>query len=233
MRWLLVAGTVLASVSTGGFASAQEPSGGPTEISATEAPSTGAAPAEASSGAHLHDRFYLRFGVGSGYAHDQLRSEYIIFSYEGEAQGASVVGELSAGWSLKPGLIVGGGIYFEQVADPKITVEGQDVSDDVSVGTLVLVGPMIEWYPNAKGGFHLGGAVGGARINVKDESGQTKDNSPVGGGGMFGIGYDFWVADEWSVGVAGRFTGARMEDSDANITHTWSAGSLLVNATYN
>jgi hypothetical protein len=175
---------------------------------------------------------YLRAALGGGGVRDGLSSTFLL-GFDGEATGASGVGGLSIGGAIKPGFILGGGLYFEQVADPKVKINGVDVSTDVSVGTFGLIGPMIEWYPNAQKGFHLGGAIGGARIQMKDSSGRTKNNEPVGGGGLFEIGYDWWVSDDWSLGVMGRLTGATMRDSEAQVRHNWSGGAVLFTATYN
>jgi hypothetical protein len=60
----------------------------------------------------------------------------------------------------------------------------------VSVGVLTLFGPMIAWFPDAHGGFHLGGAMGGARVTMKNSQDERLDNQPVGYGGVFFVGYD-------------------------------------------
>ncbi len=184
---------------------------------------------------HRHDTLYLQLSAGGGYAHDDLKYEGIFgfAAFTGQGQGASVLFDARGGYAVKPGLIVGGGVFVEQVANPKVTFAGKDVSSDVSVGTLVLFGPLIDWYPSAEGGFHLGGAIGGSRITMKDKNEQKLDNQPIGAGGVFFIGYDFWVADEWSLGLELRSTGATMYDSTSNVRHTWGSGGLLVTVVYN
>lgn len=187
-----------------------------------------------STGMYLHDGFYLRVAVGGGRLRDDFEHEVtrlIGLGAEGHAEGASVGGELSAGYALKPGLILGGGVFVEQVASPKVEIGDQDVSDDVSVGTLVLAGPIIEWYFQPDGGFHLGGGPMGARLQIKDETGGISDHEPVGGGIVAGFGYDWWVGEQWALGVMGRFVAARLEDDD--IVHTVTVGSLMLTATYN
>jgi hypothetical protein len=202
--------------------------------SATAQEATAEPAVKKSSLPHTHDGFYLQLSLGGGYAHDDLKySSFLGGDITGTGEGASGMFDVRAGWSLKPGLIVGGGLFIEQVASPKVTIEGQDVSTDVSVGIFTLFGPLIDWYPSAGGGFHLGGALGAARLTMKNKQDEKLDNQPVGGGGIFFIGYDFWIGDEWSLGVELRSTGASMNDGDTNVRHTWGSGGILATLVYN
>jgi hypothetical protein len=181
-----------------------------------------------------HDGFYLSGALGFGRMRDDMKLTVDLLGlgreYEGHAEGFSVAGHLFAGYTVTKALVVGGGIFFEQVADPEIELEGSDLGDDVSVGTLVLVGPGVVWYPDKHGGFHLLGAVGGARIELRDDSDRIQDHSPVGGGIAIGVGYDFFIGDEWSAGVLLRGVGATL--SDDNLTHRVTTGSLMLSVTY-
>jgi hypothetical protein len=74
--------------------------------------------------------------------------------------------------------------------------------------TTTLVGPFFDGYPNARGGFHLGGALGFAqdRLSRTAVAGFKKAT----GFGLAGwIGYDLWVAEQWSVGGLVRLMGTR------------------------
>lgn len=188
-------------------------------------------------GAYTHDGFYLRLGLGGGYVHDNLKYEgptlLGLAAPTGEAQGASFQGDFAAGWAIKPGLVIGGQVYIEQVANPKVTIGGQSYSANVSVGTLTMFGPFIDWYPNAHKGFHFGGMLGVSRITMKDNSNTQLNNEPVGGGGMAFVGYEWWVGKQWAVGLMGQFAGASMNDSSSNIRHTWTSGGLALSVTYN
>ena len=192
-------------------------------------------PAEPSGeGMYLHDGFYLRMAVGGGRFRDDFKHEITrLFGIglEGHAEGASGSFEVSAGYALKPGLILGGGVFIEQAVEPKVEIGDADYSDTVSVGTLVMVGPMIEWYVNPEGGFFFGGGPVGARLQIKDESGDLSDHEPVGGGLVANVGYDFWVAEQWSLGIMGRFSVVSLRDDD--IIHTVTVASALLSVTYN
>jgi len=179
-----------------------------------------------------HQGFFLRAAGGGGAFHDSFKLPLGLFNLGGDATGASGSFEVSAGYAIRPGLIIGGGVYGEQVVSPKITFEGSPVTTDVHVGTLIMVGPFIDWYPKA-GNFHFGGAVTAAHITLKDNSGNISDQSPTGGAVVGEAGYELPFTDDsqFAIGLMARVVVGYLTDSSYN--HTITAGSLLVNFTYN
>lgn len=180
-----------------------------------------------------HDGFFLRAAVGGGAMSDKFDVEVApllgIRAIDGTAKGPTASGQIDAGGSLRPGLVLGLSLAIEQAASPKVQVQGQDTSS-VSVGTFTLFGGMIEWYPKAEQGFHLGAVVGVARLTMSDTSGQVSSNQPVGVSGAADVGYEVWLGDEWSLGASLRGLGGSL--SDNGIHHEIVAGSVLVNVTY-
>jgi len=190
------------------------------------------APALEDPTAEYHEGFYFRVALGAGALVDSFNGPFGI--WDGHAEGGSGSFELALGGSLAPGLVLGGAVMVEQVVDPKVTINGAPASesDNVSVGTFVLVGPFLDWYPSPEGGFHLQGMVGGARIELKDSEGvEREDHHPIGGGAAIGAGYEFWIADEFSLGILGRIGWGTMRDDD--VTHHVGTFSALVTLTYN
>jgi hypothetical protein len=57
-------------------------------------------------------------------------------------------------------------------------------------------------------------------------------NSNGPGGPIFGagVGYDFWVADEWSIGVMGRFAYAPLKEND--VTYRTIDPAILATFTF-
>jgi hypothetical protein len=83
------------------------------------------------------------------------------------------------------------------------------------------------------------GAIGIATVRglSVDSARFDEDTLSVGGGLMFGFGYDWWVSDEWSLGILGRLAIGFTGQDDAGGTR-WYHGvggspSVLVSATYN
>lgn len=179
-----------------------------------------------------HTGFYLRLGAGFGGMVDG-------FSRTGEreaeatASGATGAFEIAAGGSIKPGLVLGGGFFMDWMANPRIEIDGQDVTDQLgdqmSVGSLLMIGPMIDWYPNPDRGFHIQGVLAGARLDVSDSSGNVQ-HSPLGGAVLLGVGNEWRVGNCWGIGVLGRLTLAALGDADW--THRVGALSLLFTASF-
>jgi hypothetical protein len=61
-------------------------------------------PRAAAAEPRTHDGFYLRLGVGPGYALGTLASD----AGSGDSTGVNVSTQLAIGWTVRPGLVVGG-----------------------------------------------------------------------------------------------------------------------------
>lgn len=196
-------------------------------------------------GVRLHDGLYLRGALGGGSVAargyrtdaDGNRSEY-------DFQGDAFATDLMLGFTPKPGIVIGGG-YFANHAGRTREESGPDGDPAMSFG---MIGPFVDYFPDPRNGFHLGGAVGPA-ATVSYDPGQMErhegmEEDPVvafGFGGSLWLGYDFWIADQWSLGVNLRGTAARVksydyesEDRPMRAHDRLGAGSvaLLVSALY-
>jgi hypothetical protein len=99
-----------------------------------------------------------------------------------------------------------------------------------------MLAAMIDVYPNAKGGFHLGGGIGFASFRVRaDQDPRSSDNGQNGFGIAPHVGYEWWVANYWGLGVLGRFVFARTggDYADGKEKDTVTGGAILFSATYN
>jgi hypothetical protein len=112
---------------------------------------------------------------------------------------------------------------------------------DFKLSQLSVIGPFADWYFVPSRGFHAQVAPGVANYiagagEPQNEGPQAQAHTAVGFGFMLGVGYDFWIGDEWSVGVLGRFVYATTHGSD-NRHVEWSHASyspaVMLSATYN
>ncbi|HMR08174.1 MAG TPA: hypothetical protein PKA88_20475, partial [Polyangiaceae bacterium] len=69
-----------------------------------------------------------------------------------------------------------------------------------------------------------------------DDGDDRTDKLAVGFGAALGVGYEMWVADEWSIGALGRVqfisTAVEFETIKADIKYQTVAPALLLTATY-
>lgn len=165
----------------------------------------------------VHDGFYMRFGSGLAGFDERLSSEDSAV-YGGEiksrTRGIATVSELALGGTVSKGVVVGGGIYTADLLASTLRLERGSAGEpppelDTGLRNLVLLAPFIDIYPNPRRGFHVQGALGLAALTASVFGSSATDRSKysaIGGGLMLGAGYDWWVADEWSLGVLGRAT---------------------------
>jgi hypothetical protein len=205
----------------------------------------GSAPAIArtrgpSTDAHLHDGFYLRIAMGFGGYSESIDEDGSDASTS--VRGIASASELALGGAIRPGLILGGGFWTSSVLSSERTlIDGSTPPDEVIAGSgnFTLVGPFVDWYFDARRGLHLQGALGFATVRGWDlqEAQDNPDAVSVGGGIMVGLGYEWWVSEQWSLGVLARLTAiaaVQEDDQDDLWTHgIASTPSVLFSATLN
>lgn len=187
--------------------------------------------------AFRHDGFYFRFGTGFGAVSESLRSSRAAVyggRVEGNTSGLATLGELAFGGTLAPGLALGGGVYTFDIVTA--TFRGTDDSAsapprelDPARRNFALVGPFVDWYFDDRSGFHAQLALGIASLSVVELDTSPVEDEPygaIGGGIMLGIGYEWWVAEEWSLGVMARTTAAFLVGKDeSDVTWHHALGS--------
>lgn len=207
---------------------------------ADEAPTVASSTTEvAARGAHVHDGFYLRLGTGFGSYSETLRRS-------GEDNDTLITGITSAGeWTLggtiRPGLIIGGGVFSATTLASDRVVRGSTPPGDIvdARGDFAIVGPFFDYYFDPRKGLHVEGALGIANVRgLSIESGSfDKDHIAVGFGMVAGFGYEWWVSNEWSIGILGRLSAAVAASKDDNDNRWWhlvgASPSVLFTATYN
>jgi len=172
-----------------------------------EEPASGYAPPAypSKAGAQTHDGFYLRMGLGLGYLSAKDKLEFSFGNATGgndvTISGTGVSGEFALGGTVAPGLVLGGASQFGVFPKPKVSSGGQSVTADNGV-VLSSLGFLIDYYIDPKDGFHIQGLVGYATLQSTNSSNNSK--TPSGLALSAGVGKEWWVGDEWSVGILGR-----------------------------
>lgn len=148
----------------------------------------------------------LNLGFGGVWVRSRFDSGDVRFA------GGAADFDVLVGGTPVPGLAVGGGLMLLFGGPPAYGVDAPDpggerrdfAQSQEGIG-LALLGPMIDGFPNPRGGFHVGGLVGFASVGITD----GEDNASGGFGVSLWTGYDWWVGKQWSVGVLARLSGAR------------------------
>jgi hypothetical protein len=183
---------------------------------------------------HNHDGLYLRLGFGFGFMNTKGEID-LPNSSELSITGAGFTGEFMIGGTPTPGFVIGGGTSGFTVFDPKFEVDGEEVNTTADSVNLSMIGLFVDVYPDPKQGLHVQGMVGYAQLS-SDET-DSDDERPDGLGLAVGVGYEWWVGEQWGVGILGKLTYAstKIENSlgttSVDVTYTTLAPALLFTAT--
>lgn len=196
-------------------------------------------------GARVHDGFYLRFASGFSVLDEWLQSgEVDGNSIEARNRGITTLSDFAIGGTVAPGLVVGGGIYSLDLIASTLRVKQSSVGPipaevDPGLRALSLFAPFVDWYPSVRGGFHVQGAIGFAtlvpRVFGHPATSESK-YSALGGALVLGTGYEWWIADEWSIGVLSQL-GVRLLRGEDESGRSWThlitnSPALCVSLTY-
>lgn len=151
-------------------------------------------PAVAAAQPRQDEGVYIRLGVGPGFTTATLPSDAV----DNDSTALSIATQLSIGWPIRPGLVVGVGT-FPMVA-PSPDYEGVDAGGQHVSAT----GPFVDYYPHPRRPVHL---QAGALFAIGYLDGGDRE-SQLGAGYAItgGAGYDVPVSDWLSVGGIARIT---------------------------
>jgi len=183
-------------------------------------------PPELPRGGREHDGFYLRLGLGLSYVVDSVQST--VFD-EASMSGAGLADELAIGGTPAPGLVVGGAIQDASAFAPALRIDGDERDGGPSSLGLSLIGPFLDYYFDPAQGLHAQALVGLGVLTADDSR-----DLPVGFGASVGIGYEWWVGGESSLGLTARLVYARLSYDPSGIDerHSVLAPSLMGVYTY-
>jgi hypothetical protein len=153
---------------------------------------------------HEHDGFYLRIALGYAHLNATGTLTESTPTEEIKLSGGGAVFEVGIGGTLAPGLVLGGMLLGHGFVEPEVEVDGQAGAEEANDTTFSVssFGPFIQYYVDPMSGFYLQGYVGYMSAQSRIESGGLQYESREARGFAFGggLGYDFWVADQWSIG---------------------------------
>lgn len=185
-------------------------------------------------GARLHDGFLLRSEPGIAFLAAHV-SDAGGSPRRSAVRGVGQSAALSLGGTPERGLVIGGTLWTARI-DPVFTEDGKRVSpDDDSVKlTMLRIGPFVDWYPDARAGFHT---LANLTVDVhieSDEKGDAREPAAFGGSLALGTGYEWFLASELSLGALARIAmGASVRDAPDGVERTlFAVPELLLTATY-
>ena len=176
--------------------------------------------------AHRHDGFYLRFFLGLGYTSMQLDDADLTVSGGGGAFG------IAAGVAVSENLIVFAELFDDIAVNPTVEQGGATAdTEDVSAG-VVAIGAGIAYYIQPSN-LYVSGTLSWGQLTVQQD-GEEIGESDFGPGVSLMVGKEWWVSDNWGLGVALQLYAGSMKDSnDGGPTWKTTAAAIVGSATFN
>jgi hypothetical protein len=186
---------------------------------------------------HDHDGFYFHAGTGLSGFDARIRSDVL----DRRVGGLSTSSDLAVGGTPMRGVAVGATWLRSSIlvtTEPSDATAGNPLGIQVTGASLNVVGPFARYYPESREGLHLDFATGLAALTGLRREADPSDGRHVafGGGFVLGIGYEAWVGEQWSLGIATRLVTALVSERDeAGVD--WLVGmgafpNVLIGVTY-
>ncbi|HEY0706170.1 MAG TPA: hypothetical protein VGG33_05200, partial [Polyangia bacterium] len=184
-------------------------------------------------GHHQHDGFFLRFLLGIGYTN--LGAE--AGATDMKIAGGGGAFSFALGGAVTPNLILFGELLQSIAVDPDVEIAGQSSSTEGTSASLVGVGAGLAYYlPN---NIYVSGTLAFTQISLMDEDDEEIADTEFGPGLSLVVGKEWWVSENWGLGIAGQLYAARMKDrapaAPGGETPTWQGLglNLLFSASFN
>jgi hypothetical protein len=178
-------------------------------------------------GAYVHDGFYLRLNAGIGGTVFQASDVDL------KVSGVGGMLSIAAGGAIAPNLILYGEFLADISGNPDVKLGNTSFNTDgISAGVIGLGGGVAYYFMPVN--IYISATVSAARLSVSDSDGEIA-HSPWGIGGSVMVGKEWWVSDNWGLGVALHLYGGRINDTVMDTDVTWSFGAIALafSATYN
>lgn len=184
-------------------------------------------------GWHEHEGFMLRIGVGGGYLNMSAEEG----GTEVSVNGPSGIFNIALGGNVSPGLIIYGELFGNAIVDPTVEVNGADFETEDASASIAGVGVGLAYYLPAN--VYFSGTLAASQLRFTQDYGDgTTDEYETDFGPSFTgqIGKEWWVSDNWGLGLAGQILVGSLKDDDEDFGGevTWSTVGfgLLFSATY-
>jgi hypothetical protein len=183
-------------------------------------------------GWHEHEGFMLRIGIGGGYLNMSAEEG----GTEVSVNGPAGVFNIALGGNLSPGLIIYGELFGNAIVDPTVEVNGDEFETEDASASIAGIGVGLAYYLPSN--LYFSGTLSASQLRFTQEGPGVDDEYETDFGPAFTaqIGKEWWVSDNWGLGLAGQFLFGSLKDEDedfgGDVTWTTTGLSLLFSATY-
>lgn len=175
-------------------------------------------------GVRQHDGFFLQLQTGPSFL--SVSQDDVDMTIGGSGFGFN----LAIGGSPIENLVIFGELVSQVAMSPTLELGGEEFESDDSVSlSLASIGPGVAYY-FGKSNFFLSGSIAMAQATLETELGSS---GASGVGFRLGAGKEWWVADQWGIGVgANVFTASLTDDENDDVDLGATSFALNLSATF-
>lgn len=187
----------------------------------------GPAHAQGRGRAHAHDGFFLQMDLGLGGMSTSAEQG----GTEVKVSGGAGQFSIGLGGALTPNFILAGQIWGVSNPDSTVKVNGTKLDTADTTTSLSGIGVQLVYYFMP---VNLYLSVTPSITQLSFDDGTTTEDSETGFGMKFAVGKEWWVSDNWALGLNGQFAFSTNDSKYAG-EPSWGTGWLGVafSATYN
>jgi hypothetical protein len=177
-------------------------------------------------GYHVHDGFYMRLSLGGGGASASGNGEK--YSGGSRAFGAAF------GGALTQRLILYGEFFVHTIPNPTFEGSGFSQTLDGKDVEIVGVGPGVAYYFMPLN-LYLSGTLLLQQVQKSNPNGSDRAVAvtKTGVGCSLMVGKEWWMSENWGIGVAAQLLLGSAKDPYAEANWTSKGGAIVFSATYN
>lgn len=176
-------------------------------------------------GYHRHDGGFFRAFLGFGYVNMSVEDVDLTIKGPGGIFG------IAGGWAVAENLIIYAEVFDDIAFNPDVELgDFSGETEDTSAGN-VGIGAGLAYYI-MPANLYLSATIAASKITASS-NGEDFDTN-FGPSVSLMIGKEWWVSDNWGLGVAGQLFLGSMKDSDESDAK-WKviSGGVVFSATYN
>jgi len=177
-------------------------------------------------GKHEHDGFMLRLGLGFGYNNWELNDgDGTVF----DVGGFGLASTIALGGVVAKNLAIHAEWFYDYVGNPNISRNGREPGEATGASQGLNgfgVGATYYFMPiNIYASLTLGGA------QTFLQTSETRAEPDFGFALNATVGKEFWVGDDWGIGVAAQFTYAHVPIPNVDSSSSYKTFNILFSAT--
>lgn len=177
---------------------------------------------------HTHDGFFLRLSLGFGYESLSMEDdEGTTVDLSGFGGGSSI----GIGGMVAQNLAVNADLFASTVVSPTVSQDGEELgeAEDSSVSLVGLGVGVTYWVMPLN--LYLAGAIGIGQASISVEGTTFEADWGLAVNAL--VGKEFWVGDEWGIGVAAQLIWSNVPTEVDTVDASYFAFNILFSATYN